>query len=239
MTHPLVRLFGVAFVLAFTSLAVEAASGGGVQASGFSALLADRSTYQLGDQIRLCWLIPTAGNLTLTDHDASGSAQVLRSGPDNGNGCVGGKITGPVGHTCEVLDFDTPRGTGSMQTCFEVTDTPAPEEQPAASQPQLTRGEVSGHDDTELGIEGAGFQTFSNAAHGVTLAVQGPDGSEVDSDELFPSADGTLHVVIHTANYAAGDYKVSARYTFLTALTGGVNQVRTQMLADGVPFSVE
>jgi hypothetical protein len=138
--------------------------------------------------------------LTLTDHDASGSAQVLRSGPDNGNGCVGGKIIGPVGHTCEVLDFDTPRGTGSMQTCFEVTDTQAPEEQPAASQPQLTREEVSGPDDTEFGIDGAGFQTFSNAAHGVTLGVQGPDGSEVDSDELFPSADGTLHVVIHTGN---------------------------------------
>lgn len=242
MRYPAVRpiaIVALAGGMAFGGLSIEAEVGGGAQASGFSAFVLDKSTYAIGDSIRLCWLLPAAGTMTLTQHDAGGKTEVLHSGADKGSTCLGGTIVGPLGHNCEVLEFDTPRGSGSIQTCFEVTNAPVPAEPAVADQPQLIPAVITEPGTTDLPIDGVGFQLFSDAAHGVTIAVKGPDGSEVDSDEIFPSVNGTLHLVLHTASYGPGEYTVSARYSFVTALTGQVNQVRTDLLTDGFVFTVE
>ena len=239
MNSPFARVFATSLVLACTVCVLTAAGPDAALASGFSALMANKSIYSRGDQLRLCWLLPAAGTMTLTDHDPSGIPQVLRSGQDQGSGCVGGKLTGPVGHECETLDFDTPRGSGSTRTCFDVVDDAVPPTAAATGQPQLTMAGISGDDNSLLEISGTGYQTFSGAAHGVTIFVKRADGSEVDADEIFPDEDGTLRLTLHTASYPPGDYTVGARYTFITAGTGVVNDISTSFLGEGFTFTVE
>ena len=125
-----------------------------------------------------------------------------------------------------------------MQTCFQVAEA-ASEEHVVADSAQLSLGDVSGPDNADIAVDGVGFQTFSYAAHGVTVFVKGPDGSEVDSDDIFPSADGTLNLILHIATYSPGDYTVNARYSFVNAVSGRVSAASTQDLTDGVSFTVE
>ena len=83
---------------------------------------------------------------------------MLRSGPDSVNGCDTGDLGGPLrGRECETLEFDTPRGSGSLQTCFAITDT-ASEEHPVADRAQLTLGDISGPNDTDIAIDGVAMR---------------------------------------------------------------------------------
>jgi len=176
--------------------------------------------------------MPAPGTMTLTDHDSANSALVLKSGQDDGSGCLNGKVT-TLGHACMTLEYDTARGTGSEQTCFDVIDAAHPAEAGDTNQPTLTETAVLGDDQTQMEITGSGFQRFGDAAHGVTVFVKGPDGSEVDADDIFPGADGSFRIVLHTAPYAPGTYTLGARYSFVSAYS-----VTTQILTDGFQFDV-
>lgn len=208
------RVVVLALILAVGAVAVPVA-GTSAFASGFSALVSDHTTYQKGDQARVCWLMPASGKMTLTDHDSANAALVLKSGDDNGSGCLNGKVS-TVGHACLTLDYDTERGAGSEQTCFDVIDGAAPSASGPTNSPTLTETAVLGDAQTDMEVTGSGFQRFSDAAHGVTVFVKGPDGSEVDADDILPGADGTFRIVLHTAPYAPGTYALAARYSFVS-----------------------
>jgi hypothetical protein len=226
------RVFILALVLAVGALGLPVA-GTPAFAGGFSALVTDRSTYQKGDQARLCWLMPASGKMTLTDHDPANAALVLKSGDDNGSGCLNGKVS-TLGHACMTLDYTTERGEGSEQACFDVIDGAAPPVSGPTNAPTLTETAVLGDAQTDMEVAGSGFQRFSDADHGVTVAVKGPDGSEVDADDIFPGADGTFRIVLHTAPYAPGTYTLAARYSFVSA-----SSVTTQILTDGFQFDID
>jgi len=99
--------------------------------------------------------------------------QPVAARPDDGSDgrCLMGTIGSPSGQGCEVLDYSTPRGSGTVQRCFQVTDTPAPPPQPQAAQPTLAVSPARVTAGAQLTIDGAGFQQWSAGVQGITPTV--------------------------------------------------------------------
>jgi hypothetical protein len=95
---------------------------------GTAAIWTDKQQYQIGEAVQICYRIPVAGNITITDLPADGSRRTFYTGPSQGTGaCLPGVITPPPGHECMRLDFPLVGGTGTTQTCFQVVGpTPPP-----------------------------------------------------------------------------------------------------------------
>ena len=80
----------------------------------------DKSVYQIGELIRICYDVPGPGPVTITDIQPNGS-HVLLSGYEDGTGaCFLATVTPPPGIECLRLDFSSAAGSGSRQTCFQV-----------------------------------------------------------------------------------------------------------------------
>jgi hypothetical protein len=80
--------------------------------------------------------------------------------------------------------------------------------------PTLTLDQYEAPVGTTLTLDGAGFDAWVNAAHGVTIAAFDADGHLYDSGEVAVNEDGTLETTITTDNYAPGAYTLRAFYTF-------------------------
>lgn len=81
----------------------------------------DTTWYFVGQQIRICYRVPTAGFVQIRDEQRSGT-QTLRSGYDDGRGdCFYGTVTPPFGNECVVIQFWYPwGGTETRRDCFTV-----------------------------------------------------------------------------------------------------------------------
>jgi hypothetical protein len=88
--------------------------------AGSISITTDKSQYQPGDSIQVCYMVAAPGPFTITDQQADGSSQVFFSGVDDGTGgCLGGTVTPPAGTEClSITDRDG--SGGSAQTCFQV-----------------------------------------------------------------------------------------------------------------------
>lgn len=186
------------------------------QASGFAALTVSKPVYQLGEKMRLCYTLPGPGTITITETDQStGSGQVLRTGDDDGTtDCLSGILQGDPGRVCEKLSYQTSRGSGTLETCYDVRREPAPEPQPSADSPVLTISPDSGRAGTLFTVDGAGFQDFVQNMNGITLVVTDRSGMQLlDMTQMPPTLDGKLHLALNTTAYPAGDYMLSTTYT--------------------------
>lgn len=92
------------------------------------AISTDRSSYRIGDRIRVCYSVPAPGPITIIDMLANGQTQTLLSGYDDGTGgCIPGTVTPPAGTECLTLNYTYPSGRQvSAQTCFRVIGTTPP-----------------------------------------------------------------------------------------------------------------
>ena len=94
---------------------------------GTAAITTDRQQYTIGDPIQVCYQIPIAGYITITDLPASQQTHVFYQGPSAGTrGCLPGTITPPAGNECLILTYPLLGGTGRTQTCFWVNGPPPP-----------------------------------------------------------------------------------------------------------------
>ncbi len=86
-----------------------------------AALFTDKTVYNLGDAIQVCYRIPIAGFITIVDLPSSQQTQVFYQGPSAGTGgCLPGTITPPAGQECLILTYPQGGGTDRTQTCFYV-----------------------------------------------------------------------------------------------------------------------
>jgi hypothetical protein len=91
-----------------------------VAQSGVVSITTDRSQYQPGDSIRVCYTVAGPGPFTITDTQADGSIHTFFSGVDDGTGgCLTGTVTPPMGTECLRISASGGFG-GSSQTCFQV-----------------------------------------------------------------------------------------------------------------------
>lgn len=89
----------------------------------------DRSQYQVGDAISVCYSVAGPGPFTITDTQANGKSHTFFSGVDDGSGgCLAGSVTPPTGSEC--LSITALGGSGgSAQTCFQVLGQAPPSSQ--------------------------------------------------------------------------------------------------------------
>ena len=84
----------------------------------------NQSVYGVGQHIQVCYHVPAAGWVQITDHQGQYGQFVhtLLSGYDDGTGgCFFGVITPPFGHECLKITYWFPHGgTLTKQTCFTV-----------------------------------------------------------------------------------------------------------------------
>jgi hypothetical protein len=94
---------------------------------GTAAITTDRQQYNIGDNIQVCYHIPIAGYITITDLPSSQQTHVFYQGTTTStNGCLPGTITPPAGNECLILTYPLLGGTGRTQTCFWVNGQPPP-----------------------------------------------------------------------------------------------------------------
>jgi hypothetical protein len=93
-------------------------AGSGPRAS----LTTDKAKYRIGEAITFCFTLPGPGPVTITDRLADGQEQVIVDWNDDGRGaCLTGTVTPPTGRECLRLDYAGAAGSGSTETCFDVT----------------------------------------------------------------------------------------------------------------------
>jgi hypothetical protein len=112
-------------VLAFTAVTTQlpniAAQQVGTVQPGSAAIFTDKQQYNIGDAIQVCYRIPIAGFITITDLPSSQQTQIFYQGPSAGTGgCLPGIITPPAGNECLILTYPLAGGSGRTQTCFYV-----------------------------------------------------------------------------------------------------------------------
>ena len=84
----------------------------------------NQSFYGVGQHIEVCYEVPAAGWIHITDHQGQSGQFVhtLLYGYDDGTGgCFVGVITPPFGHECLKITYWFPHGGPlTKQTCFTV-----------------------------------------------------------------------------------------------------------------------
>jgi hypothetical protein len=85
------------------------------------SITTDQAQYRIGASLRVCYTVPAPGPMTITDRLANGTSQVFFQGIDDGTGgCLGGRITPPVGTECLQIEASG----ASAQACFQVVRGP-------------------------------------------------------------------------------------------------------------------
>jgi hypothetical protein len=122
--------------LQFAGLAAASAQGGTVSIS------TDKSQYQVGDTVNVCYSVAAAGPFTIFDIQANGNSRVFFAGVDDGTGgCLPGTVTPPTGTECLIIS-DLGGSAGSAQTCFQVLGQSP---QPPSNQQCGTVSVLNGH----------------------------------------------------------------------------------------------
>lgn len=73
----------------------------------------DKSSYSIGDPVRVCYSISYSAPIVILDHQTDGTTQTLLSGTDDGNGDCSSNlvITGPPGTETMEIDMHDPSGS--------------------------------------------------------------------------------------------------------------------------------
>jgi hypothetical protein len=82
----------------------------------------DQDSYGVGAIGNLCYTVPGAGQVTITNNAASGTVTLLTRRDDGSGACEHGPIDGPAGRYCVVILFAGEAGVGTAQTCYAVFD---------------------------------------------------------------------------------------------------------------------
>jgi hypothetical protein len=99
----------------------------GTVVPGTAAIWTDQHQYDIGDAVQICWRIPIAGQVTITDLPADGTSMVIFDQVmSTDHGCINGTITPPSGRECLQLSYPLFGGQGQTQTCFTVLGGPNP-----------------------------------------------------------------------------------------------------------------
>lgn len=119
-------IVGAIALVAATGIGTSVAQETTVQ-PGTAAIWTDQSSYDVGDNVNVCYRIPLQGQITITNIPA-GNQPVFYSGESSGTaGCLPGVITPPAGQQCLRLSYPLFGGNGQTQTCFNVSGGgPAP-----------------------------------------------------------------------------------------------------------------
>lgn len=141
--HPLfAHRWLIAAILAVTCVLAAAPAPAHAQQP---SIWTDKPQYNLGDPIQICFRVPGPGPIRITDLLPDGRSQVVAEWYDDGRGdCISGTITPPTGRECVRLDYSGARGSGSVQTCFQVLaqsggSAPPPPPPPQAQPSQPSR----------------------------------------------------------------------------------------------------
>jgi len=96
--------------------------------TGSVSVSTDKSQYQIGDPVNICYTVAGPGPVTITDTLADGTEQQVFQAVDDGTGyCFSGTITPPAGTECLAIQSISAAGTGSNRSCFQVqAGTPPP-----------------------------------------------------------------------------------------------------------------
>ena len=87
---------------------------------GTAAIWTDRQDYNIGDSVTVCYRIPIAGQITISNIPP-GNQPIFYSGESSGtSGCLPGIITPPAGRQCLRLSYPLFGGQGQTQDCFTV-----------------------------------------------------------------------------------------------------------------------
>lgn len=123
-----------------------------------TAVWTNRSQYTIGDSIQVCYSVPFAAHIRLTDIEADGTPQTWEGDDDGTGGCLVGTVTPPTG--TEHFRIDVYQGTAvyqSAETSFQVL--------PAVTHPVTSSYEA---ESPSNGIDGAarvlGCTSCSNGA---------------------------------------------------------------------------
>jgi hypothetical protein len=99
----------------------------------------DKSSYNIGDSITVCYTISYSAPIVILDHQTDGTTQTLLSGVDDGNGDCSSNlvVTGPPGTETMEIDMLDPSGSSVIaddSVSFTVSDgtgrNPPPAETP-------------------------------------------------------------------------------------------------------------
>jgi hypothetical protein len=88
------------------------------------AIYTDKSFYQTGDPIDVCYRVPGPGQVRIIDQIEEDTPTTYFSGIDDGSGaCIPGTITPPAGNECMTLQYTYPADgqTATAQTCFQTS----------------------------------------------------------------------------------------------------------------------
>lgn len=113
-----VRLAAGVLLAAFAGIGIVAVVRGQVTTAGIST---DRTQYHPGDAINICYAVPGAGPITITDYSSDGGSSVLASYVDDGTGgCFVATAQGPASSERLVLIWSTESDGGSVETDYTV-----------------------------------------------------------------------------------------------------------------------
>jgi hypothetical protein len=85
----------------------------------------DKSSYQVGDPIRICVEVNTAGVIRVFDLTPDGQRREVRTAQLAAHDCFTGMITPPTGRECVHVEFTAAAGRmASAESCFEVRAAP-------------------------------------------------------------------------------------------------------------------
>jgi hypothetical protein len=117
---PLAGLVLLALAAVTAATRQTSAQVGTVQ-PGTAAIWTDKTQYNIGDPIQVCFRIPIAGQVTITDLPSDGSSNVIYSQVvSTTHGCQDDTITPPGGRECLRMTYPLFGGSGQTQTCFTV-----------------------------------------------------------------------------------------------------------------------
>lgn len=91
-----------------------------------AAIWTDQTSYWVGATAQVCFSVPYASHVVITDIQADGYSHTLYDQYDDGSGgCLTGYVTPPTGHERLHLDvYSDGQLIGSADTAFDVMDSP-------------------------------------------------------------------------------------------------------------------
>jgi hypothetical protein len=111
-----VMLLGAAMVVAIVALV-------GAQTASADSLkiTTNKSTYTVGEQIKFCYTVPSAGHIRIIDETPDGQFKTILEGWDDGYGdCKWATITPPTGYECLRINFYVYDMVYTQKACFTV-----------------------------------------------------------------------------------------------------------------------
>jgi len=93
---------------------------------GNAAIWTDQSSYNVGDPINVCYRIPIAGEITISQFPPGNNPIYFQGQSSGTQGCIPGIVTPPTGNNCFRLSYPLFGGQGQTQACYQVMGNAPP-----------------------------------------------------------------------------------------------------------------